>query len=1086
MRHPMRHQGAFFLSLALALPAAAFAQPAPDELGGLKFRHIGPVGNRALAVAGVPGNRSVYYAGAATGGVWKTEDAGIKWRPVFDDQAVHAIGALAVAESDPNIVWAGTGETFIRANVSIGIGVFKSTDAGETWTAMGLEETARIGRIIIHPTDPDVVYAASLGHAYAPQQERGIYRTTDGGDTWEQVLFVDENTGASDMVMDPNNPRILFAGMWQLGLRTWGRMSGGPGSGLHWTKDGGDTWTRLEGNGLPEADVGKIAVCMSKSDSRRVYALIETSDGVPWAGVDAVDWNSGEAESGELWATSDGGKTWTIQTHNRNLAGRSAYYSRCAAAPDDRDEAYFLTASFASTLDAGKTHRTHGRSEAPGWDHHDMWIDHTNADRMAVAHDGGVSISENRGKSWFKVQLPIAQMYHVTVDDAIPYNVLGNRQDGPSTRGPSRAFTGGFFASGIPRGMWHSVGGGESGFATPDPEDPNIVWSSASGAGAAGGIVVRYNETTRQFRQLEVWPESTMGWPAEGLRYRFQWVFPLLISPHDRNSVYVGSQHVHRTSNGGQSWEEISPDLTTNNRARQTVSGGLTPDNIGVEFCCVIYAIDESTVEPGVIWAGTNDGLIHVTRDGGANWMDVTANVPDMPVDGVVRNIDASKWSAGKAFMTVEAHQVGNFGSYAYRTEDFGASWTRIVNGVADSPLSYTRNIREDPARPGLVYLGTENFLYLSFDDGDNWQRLRNGLPPSPMYWITVQERFGDLVVGTYGRGFWIMDDISPLQQWTDDVEAASVHLFDPRGVYRFHPITAPFSQFDDWSAGENPPYGAPISYWLDEETEGVKVMVKNAAGETIRTLDGSGDAGLNRVWWNLREEQTTEMRLRTIPGTADWVELDEDRTRDAPGTGRIAILAPPGTYQVTLMAGDEEREASLEVMKDPSSEGTLDNIATQTALLRELRADLETVTGMVNEVEWLRRQLLDVKAVAEETNQVEAVASAVDAFEGSLIAVEERLIQMQATGTGQDGVRWPDMLAGRINYLAGAVASNDFPPTDQMREVYDLLHQRVETTEADFRRALESGLTDVNRTLEGESLPGVVRVPPSEETGNR
>ena len=1081
----MRLGISLFLSLALGLPAAVLAQPAPDELGGLKFRHIGPVGNRTLAVAGVPGDRNVYYAGAATGGIWKTEDAGLKWRPVFDDQDVHAVGALAVSESDPNIVWAGTGETFIRANVSIGIGVFKSTDAGETWQHMGLDATARIGRIIIHPTNPDIVYAASLGHAYSPQPERGVYRTMDGGETWEKILFVDEETGASDMVMDPNNPRILFAGMWQLALRTWGRMSGGPGSGLWMTRDGGDTWTELEGNGLPMSDVGKIALCMSKSDSRRVYALIETSDGVPYFGVDSADWSTGEVESGELWASSDGGKTWTIQTHNRNLSGRNAYYARCAAAPDDRDEAYFLTASFASTLDAGVTHRVHGFNDAPGWDHHDMWIDHTDADRMAVAHDGGVSISENRGKSWFKIQLPLAQMYHVTVDDAIPYNVLGNRQDGPSTRGPSRAFTGGFFSAGIPRGMWHGVGGGESGFATPDPVDPNIVWSSASGFGAAGGIVVRYNETNRQFRQVEVWPESTIGWPAETLRYRFQWVFPLTISPHDRNTVYVGSQHVHRTTNGGQSWEEISPDLTSNNKDRQTVSGGLTPDNIGVEYCCVVYAVDESPVEAGVIYAGTNDGLMHVTRDGGANWTDVTANIPGMPDEGVVRNIDASKWEAGKAYMTVEAHQVGNFAPYVYKTEDFGASWELIVNGVKDSPLSYTRNVREDPARPGLLYLGTENFLYVSFDDGANWQRLANGLPPSPMYWITVQERFKDLVVGTYGRGFWIMDDISPLQQWTDEIEAASVHLFEPRSVYRFHPITAPFSQFDDWSAGENPPYGAPISYWLDDETEGVKVVVKNGAGETIRTMDGSGDAGLNRVWWNLREDESSEMRLRTPPTGADWVELDADRSRSAPGGARVAVLAPPGTYQVELQVGDETQQASLEVMKDPNSEGTLEDIAAQTALVRELREDMDTVAGMVNEIEWLRRQLLDVKSLAEETNQVEAIASAVDGLEGSLIAVEERLIPMAVTGTGQDQIRWPNMLAGRIGYLAGAVQSADFPPTDQMREVHGILRERLAIQQAELQRILETELPEANRSLEGEGVPGVVRVPPG-STGPR
>ena len=1059
---------ALLAGLAIAVPGAALSQPAPDELGGLKFRHIGPVGNRTLAVAGVPGDRKTYFAGAATGGIWKTEDAGIRWRPVFDDQESHAIGALAVSESDPNIVWAGTGETFIRANVSIGTGVFKSTDAGETWQNMGLRETARIGRILIHPTNPDVVYAASLGHAYTPQPERGVYRTTDGGETWEQVLFVDENTGASDMVMDPNNPRILFAGMWQLDIKTWRRVSGGPGSGLYRSKDGGDTWTRLEGNGLPIHPVGKVAVCMSKADSRRVFALIETSDGVPWEG--------GEAEGGELWATSDGGESWTLQTHNQNLAGRGAYYSRCAAAPDDPDEAYFLTAVFASTLDAGKSHRVHGFGDAPGWDHHDMWIDHTDADRMAVAHDGGVSISENRGVSWFKIQLPLAQMYHVTVDNDIPYNVLGNRQDGPSTRGPSRAFTGGFFGSGIPRGMWHGVGGGESGFATPDPEDPNIVWSSASGFGAAGGIVVRYNEEARQFRQIEVWPESTIGWPAEGIRYRFQWVFPLLISPHDRNTVYVGSQHVHRTTNGGQSWEEISPDLSTNDRDRMTISGGLTPDNIGVEFCCVVYAIDESPVEPGVIWAGTNDGLLHLTRDGGATWTDLTENVPDMPVDGVVRNIDASKWSAGKAYFTIEAHQVGNFEAYVYRTEDFGETWTRIVNGVADSPLSYTRNVREDPVRPGLLYLGTENFLYVSFNDGDDWQRLANGLPPSPMYWIQVQETFRDLVVGTYGRGFWIMDDIGPLQQW-DDVGDKAAHLFQPRDEFRFHPITAPFAQFDDWSAGENPPYGAPLSYWLAEETDGVELEIRNGAGETIRTLEASGDAGLNRVYWDLREEATTEVRLRTPPMFADWMVLDENRTRDSQ-IGRISILAPPGEYTVALSAGGTEETVSLNVLKDPRSEGSLEDIAEQTAMLRELREDLEVVAGMANEIEWLRRQILDLTDVVEATGQTEAVASVVDGLEGSLIAVQERLVQLRLTGTGQDQIRWPTMLAGRINYLAGAVASADFAPTDQMREVHAILRERLAEVSADYRDITDSQLTEANQALEERGVPGLVLVP--------
>ena len=545
-----------------------------------------------------------------------------------------------------------------------------------------------------------------------------------------------------------------------------------------------------------------------------------------------------------------------------------------------------------------------------------------------------------------------------------------------------------------------------------------------------------------------------------------------------------GSQHVHRTTNGGQSWEEVSPDLTTNDKSRQTISGGLTPDNIGVEYCCVVYAIDESPVTEGVIWAGTNDGLIHLTRDGGANWTDVTANVPDMPVDGVVRNIDASKWDAGKAYMTVEAHQVGNFEPYVYRTEDFGVSWTKIVNGVADSPLSYTRNVREDPVRPGLLYLGTENFLYVSFDDGDNWQRLANGLPPSPMYWIAVQEHFGDLVVGTYGRGFWIMDDISPLQQWTDEVADAAVHLFQPRGAYRFHPITPPFAHFDDWSEGENPPYGAPINFWLAEAGADVSIEIRNAAGETIRTLETTGEKGLNRVTWDLREEASTQAVLRTKPLFADWVTLDEERTR-AGTIGRISILAPPGDYTVALQAGDAEQTAPIEIRKDPKSEGTLEDIAAQTALLRLLRADLETVVGTVNEIEWLRRQVLDLKLLAEETGRVEAIASAVDGLDGSLLAVEEQLIQLLITGTGQDHLRWPTQLAGRILYLAGVVATSDFRPTDQMQEVYEQLHELVEARVAEFREIVGSELTGVNSALDAAGMPAVVRVE-GKESGAR
>ncbi|MGH7475051.1 MAG: VPS10 domain-containing protein [Longimicrobiales bacterium] len=1048
------------LLLLQAGPIAELAaqQPSAEQLAALRFRHIGPVGNRVSAVAGVPGDPNVYYAGAASGGLWKTVDAGLSWEPIFDDQDVHAIGALAVAPSDPSVVWAGTGEPFIRSNVSIGDGVYRSTDAGETWQHMGLAGSGRISRLVIHPRDPDIVYAASLGHAYSPQQERGIFRTTDGGSTWQHVLFVNDSTGASDLVMDPNDPSVLFAGMWQLDLKTWNRESGGAGSGLFVSRDGGDSWTRLEGSELPQLPVGKVAVCMTPADSRRVYALIETGDGVPWHGQ--------PTETGELWRSDDGGESWTLVSHNRNLAGRSAYYSRCGVASDDPDEAYFLVASYNVTKDGGATAEVIPRSRAPGWDHHDMWIDPGNAERMVVGHDGGVSISENRGESWLRVQLPVAQMYHVTADTKVPYYVLGNRQDGPSMRGPSNSRASG----GIPRGLWHSVGGGESGFATPDPVEPDIVWSSASGSGARGGIVVRYDVRTGQFRQVEVWPESTGGWPAGGLRYRFQWTFPLLVSPHDHNTVYVTSQHVHRTTNDGQSWEVISPDLSTGDTTKMGISGGLTPDNIGVEYCCVIYAFDESPVEAGVLWAGTNDGLVHVSRDRGANWTDVTANIPDLPPLGTVRSIHASRWSAGKAYITVDFHEVGGFDTYAYKTEDFGATWQKITTGVPQTPLAYARYLLEDPVRPGLLYLGTENALYVSFDDGGHWQPLRNNLPPAPMYGLVVQEHFNDLVIGTYGRGFWILDDLTPLQQLTGDVARAESHLFEPRPAYRFRPVTSEMAMFNDPSAGSNPPDGASINYWAREAGMVATIRISNEAGQVVRMLEDSTQVGLNRVWWDLEGEPTTAMRLRTTPLYADWVELNDEGWRPAP-EGRFQMLEPPGTYTVALELNGRTHTRTLEVRKDPNSEGTLADIAAQTAMLRELYDDMNTAADMVNRIEELRAELAAKRATLDGVADGADVRSAADSLEQRLIDVEGRLLQLRLTGTGQDGVRWPIMLFGRLRYLAGSVATADFPPTDQAREVHGMLQARLADAQRELDALLQNEVAAFNRTLREREL---------------
>ena len=1052
------------LSGPLASPVAGVAQQAPAEFQALHFRHIGPVGNRIAAVAGIAGDPLTYYVGAATGGIWKTEDGGLFWEPIFDDQPDHAIGALAVAPSDPQIVWAGTGEPHVRSNVSVGTGVYKSTDGGRTWQHMSMGSPTRTAAIVIHPNDPNIVYIAALGHAHGAQDERGIFRTMDGGDSWEHVLFVDRDTGASSLVMDPNNPRILFAGTWQVVVNTWGRESGGPGSGLFMSRDGGDTWTRLEGNGLPTLPVGKIDVCMTPADSNRIYALIETGDGPPWHGQ--------ETESGEVWRSDDGGQSWQVTSHDRNFGGRTAYYNNCVVSPDDPDEAYFLTAAFVKSIDGALTGVSMDGRQRPGGDNHDMWVDPTDGNRMIVGNDGGLAISENRGRTWLRVQLPLAQMYHVTADTSVPYNVMGNRQDGPSTRGPSNSLTGGFGGSFIPRGMWHSVGGGESGFATPDPTDANIIWSSASGSGAVGGIVVRYDERNRQFRQVEVWPESTIGWPAAELRYRFQWTFPLLISPHDNETIYVTSQHVHRTTNRGQSWDVISPDLTTNDKSRQGVSGGLTPDNIGVEYCCVIYAFDESPAQQGVFYAGSNDGLVHVSRDNGETWVNVTANFPDLPSDGVVRGIDASKWDPGKAYIAVEHHQQGNFQPHVYKTEDYGDTWTKIVDGIADSPMSYARDIREDPVRPGLLYLGTENALYVSFDDGANWQSLNTDLPASPVYGLYVQEHFNDLVVGTYGRGFWILDDLSPLQQLTESVRGTEAHLFAPRATYRFHNRTSAMTMPNDPSAGENPTYGTPINYWLGSEPGGsVTIRIENSSGETIRTLSGTSKVGLNRIHWDLRSEPSTEVRLRTKPLYADWVELGPDGWRS--GGGQITILEPPGEYTVVLSTGTTTQSQSLTVMKDPNSEGSAADVAEQVALLRVMQADAAAAAETANEIEWVRKQLDDLEELLEERGETELLDASGELM-GTLIAVEEKLVQLWETGTGQDQVRWPVKALGRLTYLARNVATSDFPPTDQQRAVYEILKERLEAAAEELEGLRLNTLPAFNRLLQQRGLSPV------------
>ena len=1090
-----------FLFVALLLSGSLLLraqQPPinPDIYSQIHYRYIGPEGNRATSVAGIPGNPNIWYVGAASGGIFKSTDGGIHWDPIFDSEPVASIGSLAVANSDPNIVWAGTGESFIRSHISVGQGIYKSLDAGKTWTLMGLEKTGRIGRIEIDPRNPDVVLACALGHAYGPQPERGVFRTADGGKTWEKVLFVDEKTGCSDMGMDPNNSRILFAGMWQIEIHTWGRTSGGPGSGLFKSTDGGVTWKRLEGHGLPHSPVGRIAVRVAKKDSSRVYAEIETGDGVPQ--LDST------GQLGELWRSDDGGDTWEMVNSDRQLRGRTHYYTRTEIAPDNENEVFFFSASFSRTLDGG--HSLTKMPANPGGDNHEMWIDPLNGDRMAVVNDGGVNISVNRGHSWNHVNLPIAQIYHVTVDDQIPYFVYGNRQDGPSWRGPSNSLEfGGFFGNSISRGTWHPVAGGESGFAMPDPVDNNIIWSTGTGSGSIGGTVTRFDERTHQDREVEVWPDYVAGSPAADVKYRFNWEFPIAISPFDHNKVYVGSQFVHVTTDGGNSWQIISPDLTRNDKSRQQISGGLTPDNIGVEYAGVIFALNESPKEAGLIWAGTNDGQVQVTRDGGKTWTNVTKNLPNFPEWGTVDNIEPSRYDAGTAYLTVDGHQVNFRDPFVYKTTDYGKTWALITNGIPHNMVSYAHCVREDPLRKGLLYLGTEGGLYISFDDGKNWQPLQSGLPHAPVYWVTVQERFHDLAVATYGRGFYILDDITALEQLSTSVTAEKAHLFAPRDVYRFRETVQPAAVEYDPTTGKNPPYGAPINFYLKAdlgEKEVAKLTITDATGKKVREFEcrapkkdaaaakpPSEDdeevdpdehpcevkAGINRIWWDLRSDRTTQIRLRTTPLYAPDVPFGPEGWRKPPAVGRLAVLSLPGTYTVTLALGDDKFMQKLNILKDPHTTGSENDIVAQTRVQSALFDQMNSTAATVNQMEMLRAQLVTLGKEFGNDEATKSLHKAANDLNEKLISIEGNLLQLKLTGRGQDDCRWTPMLVQKVDYLFNQLDGDaDFAPTTQQSAVQAELQQRGEKAAEDFRQFVAKDLADFNASLREHNISNI------------
>jgi photosystem II stability/assembly factor-like uncharacterized protein len=1015
----------------------------PKVFESTQFRFIGPEGNRAIAIAGEPGNPMVSYIGAASGGLWKTQDGGVKWAPMTDSLNVSSIGSIAIAPSDPNQVWIGTGETFvIRPAHAMGDGVYRSINAGKSWQHMGLEKTGRIGRVIVHPDRPEIIYVAALGHTYGPQKERGVYRSTNGGKDWEQILFIDQGTGAADLAIDPKDPNTLYAAMWSVNINTWGLNSGGPGGGIYKSTDGGDSWVALATQGLPggkNRPVGKTAIAVSHSNPNTVYALFEI-------------------DSPELWRSDNKGATWRLMNQDHTMNERAPYYTRIVVAPDNPEEIYFLSVRFSKSEDGGKTLMKN--PPRGGGDNHDMWIDPLLPARMMVAHDGCASVSLNRGASFQRVVLPIAQMYHVSTDDQIPYYVYGNRQDGWSYRGPSNSQQGY-----IPVGLWRGVGGCESGFAKPDPFDNNIIWS-----GCYDGGLERYDLKTGYAREVRVWPEAGYGWTPADLKYRWHWNFPLSFSPHIKHRVYVGSQFVHKTDDGGQSWQVISPDLTLNRKDHQQNSGGIAVDNLMTFDGATLFAIEESPLEAGLIWTGSNDGQIQLSRNGGATWQNMTQNIPNLPPWGTVSSIHPSKYTKGTAYIAIDLHQMGDFGTYLYKTSDYGTHWESIVGNVPQSVHSFAHVLKEDPKKEGMLYLGLDNSLLISIDDGLHWMPLKNNLPPAPIYWLEVQENFDDLVVSTYGRGYYILDDLSALRQFNPDLKE-SPQVFDPRKSYRLNNKESIKTDGYSFNSGQNPAYGTPINYYLpDTPTEKVLIEIRDGKNQIIRTLKGSNETGVNRIIWDLRYEPTYRPQLRTLPSGRPWVQLNGEGWRPLVTwdldlwSGQYGPRVVPGKYTAVITIDDASFEKDLVVLKDPLARGSLADVEAQVQFSLALREAMNLAVTMINKIEFIRSELLLLKTSLKKKSDLKQV----DQLTGIATQIAGSLYDIHLTGAREDAFRSPMKLYGRLSALASEINSSgiDFKPTDQQGAVYEVLNQRLQKTKGEFDELIDHDIAAFNKKL--------------------
>ena len=1046
---PLLCSGAVAAFLAAAFPTFLAGQrpSGGPPVDALSFRFLGPaVGNRVASIAGVPGDPYVYYAGAASGGIWKTSDGGLRWSPVSDSMPVAAIGALAVAPSDSNVVWAGTGEAWaIRDSDVIGDGVYRSVDAGKTWTHVGLDETGRIARIVVHPTNPDIALVCASGRLTAPQPERGVFRTTDGGQHWDRVLFVDENTGCSGLSMDAKNPRTLFAGTWQVEMHPWAEISGGAGSGVFASHDGGATWTRIDAAGLPRSPLGKIDVAVAPTDSNRVYALIQTKD------------------QGSVWRSDDGGGSWRVVNWQRGLIGRAGYYIRIAVSPANEDEVFVSNSSFWQSTDGGRTFE----ERFWGGDNHDIWWDPKDADRFVITHDAGLTITTQHARSTQRVTLPIGQMYHVTVDNQIPYYVYSNMQDDGTMRGSAIATEGagaGYNGSG---NVWdHGLGGCESGHTVPDPSDPNIVWSTCY-----GNKVTRYDHRLKIARSVAP-GVITLDAPPTESKYRCHWSAPLAIDPFDHNNVYYGCNVIFHTNNSGQSWKIVSPDLSTQDATKIMPSGGIVGDNLGQFAPAVIFAIATSDVERGLIWAGTNDGKVWYTKDGGAKWNDVSKNIAGMPAWGIVSKIEPSHFNSGTAYVAVDAHLMDSREPYIFKTTDYGATWKRVNGDLPNShPLSYVKAVAENPNKRGMLFAGTGHAFYYSVDDGAHWTEVSAGLPRAPVSWVVVQKQFHDVVVSTYGRGLYVLDDITPLEQGGPTTTDAA-RLFPPRPAYR-------------WTQRGR----ALINYALKAAPKSEAVIqILNGEGQVVRELKLEARVGLNRASWDLRYEPPKLIAMRTTPAENPHI-WEEPRfrgqdTRPVTHWGlepaQVGPIAVPGRYTVKLTVDGQSLTQPLELLRDPTVPTSVADLDLSVRLQLRLRDDISAAAEMVNAIEVMRKQLEDVKKAYKDDKSKEALLKQVAEMDKKLFDVETTLLE-PAQMTSDDkyfqqayrvymNLIW---LNGEVGPGAGDVAGGaDFPPTDTSVGVLEGIEKDLNTAKAEYRKLMDQDVPAFNRAIGSVMTP--------------